>query len=271
MRRQGIGYLCNAFSHAADKYGYHLQPNSDTSDGPWDFLNMKLHNNNRLPACPFNPPCCIVFPHGSPNRFTKKIGIICLLLGMAIIGSSCDSRGSIEPQPQVLEPQVIGNGLSGPQAVVTAFCDFDARGKRFFRRLSDKEISYYKGLVHWSEEPDWNTIVIIKNYRLAEIKKDQDAAEIAVTYHIQAGYSAGHILVQEKVEKIKFQLIKTNAGWKIESPAVYPHMYSLALVKKLENRMRHEIKSANRVKIQHDIDVIKNLKYFSFEKNTGLY
>ena len=137
--------------------------------------------------------------------------------------------------------------------------------------MSDKETSYYQGLVHWSDEPGWNTVVIIKNYRLAEIKKNEDAAEIAVMYHIQAGYSAGHILVQEKIEKIKFQLTKTNAGWKIESPAVYPHMYSQALVKKLEQSMRHEGKSANREKIQQDIDVIKNLKYFSFEKNIGLY
>jgi len=48
-------------------------------------------------------------------------------------------------------------------------------------------------------------------------------------------------------------------------------MYSQALVKKLEQSMRHEGKSANREKIQQDIDVIKNLKYFSFEKNIGLY
>jgi hypothetical protein len=137
--------------------------------------------------------------------------------------------------------------------------------------LSDKETSYYQGLVHWSEEPDWNTVVIIKNYRLAEIIKDQDAAEIAVTYHIQAEYSAGHISIQEKDEKITFQITKTNAGWKIESPAVYPHVYSQALVKKLENSMRHEGEPTNRAKIQHDIAIIKNLKYFSFEKNTGLY
>jgi len=203
------------------------------------------------------------------KKYQKSISALCLIASVAIITLSCDSHGSLAPQPQP-QPRVSGNGFSGPETVVKAFCDFDARGKRFLRHLSDKERTFYQSLVHWEAEPVWKKVIIVKNYGIADIKKNHDTAEISVTYHRNAEYAAGNLLIQEKVEKIKFKITKTDTGWKIEGPIVCPHMDAKTLVKKLEYRLRHEENSDIRAKIQQDINVIKNLKYFSFEKSNGL-
>jgi hypothetical protein len=113
--------------------------------------------------------------------------------------------------------------------------------------------------VSWTDEPGWDKVIIISSYNLGDINRLQDTAEVTVEYHVKGKYSAELSLI-EKVERIKFKVIKTEAGWKIKSPIVFPHIYPKTLITNLENRIKDETDSAERAKLQNDVIVIKKLE-----------
>ena len=192
----------------------------------------------------------------------NKVIVICITLVVVIIAASCDSRRALSPQSRVH-----GNSLSGPEAVIKAFCALDAEGKRFSRSSSEEEHIYYQGLVDWTNEPDWDNVVIISSYKIGAIKKLQDAAEITVRYDVKGKYSKHLIIFSETIDKINFEVIKTETGWKIRGPIACPHMYAKTLITNLNNRIKDERDSTEKARIRKDINLIKNIKYFCFEKN----
>jgi hypothetical protein len=192
------------------------------------------------------------------------------LLLIVLIAVSCNYQERNFQESSAPKPEIDANALPGPETLVKAYCDFDAKGKRFFRSLSDKELSYYRGLVHWDEEPRWDTVVMISNYNIGKTKTSENAAEITVTYQVKGKYSQAVTDIYEKVEKIKYWLVKTETGWKIEGPVTPPHVYPRKLIAILEKRSNYERDAAKKVKFQNDANLIKNLKYFSFKEKGPL-
>jgi hypothetical protein len=193
-----------------------------------------------------------------------------IILISVFISVSCSQSNQTE-LPATFKSAAYDGGMPIPEAVVKAFCDLDAKGKRISRSMLEQDKMFYQSLIQWSEEPVWNGAVIISGYRLGAIKKSQDSAEIAVNYHVQGHYSPDVIDIFEKREKITYQLVRTETGWKITAPINEPHVFPKTLVVKLEKNARSENDSSRKSKYQQDANLLKNIKYFNFTKKDLSY
>jgi hypothetical protein len=199
------------------------------------------------------------------KTYKKSISLLFLVL----LAASCNSQERQEPSAPT--PKIQDNGQVTPEAIVKAFCAFDAKGKRFFRSLSEQEHSYYRSLVHWKQDRDWNKAVMISSYKVGKIMQLQDTGEIIVTYQVKGKYSPDVTDIYEKEEKIKYRLAKTETGWKIQGPVTPPHVYPEKLIMNLEKRSKIESDAAKKVKFQNDANLIKNLKYFNVGEKGSLF
>jgi hypothetical protein len=186
-------------------------------------------------------------------------------LFLILISSSCNYQ-----EPPVSAPAPPLHDPLSPEAVVKAFCNFDARGKRLSRSLSIEEKTFYRNLVRWNEEPIGDTVVLISSCKLGTIRRLQDTAQVTVIYEVKGSYSPEAINIFEKIEKVEFMVSQTEAGWKINKPVILAHVYPEKMIVNLEERSKHEGDTEKKAKFQKDANLLKNLKYFSLKKKEVL-
>jgi hypothetical protein len=185
---------------------------------------------------------------------------------LTVLIISCTILSCTNHEPSSPKPVIVAKVLSSPEAVVKAFCDFDSKGRMLLQPLSEEDRAYYRGLIIRDEDPDLDDVTLIADYTLGEIRKRGDAAKITVIYKVKGKYSPDNIKIFNKYERITYKVAKTEEGWKIEGPVVSPHLYPKTLIAALGNRMKYANGASEKVKYQKDINLIKNLKYFSFAK-----
>lgn len=196
------------------------------------------------------------------NMVKKYVALILLVL----IAVTCNYQ---EPYPPKLTAQ--RDDKLGPEDVVKAFCKFDARGKRILRSLSDEGNTFYLNIVRWKEESIWDTVILISSYKIRKINRSQDKSQITVEYLVKGKYSPDAIDIYDKNEKVIFLVSKTEGGWRIDGPVVKPHVYPEKMIASLEKRIEQEGDSAKKVKLEKDVSLLKNLKYFTFVKNGEVF
>lgn len=145
------------------------------------------------------------------------------------------------------KPRVYSNSLKTPEEVVKVFCDMDAAGKR----LSSSTWSEMLPYINWREEAMESVAVVISGFKLSRIERTDNVANIVVEYNVIGKYWPEKLEPKVSTEKVSFAVIKTDVGWKINSPdTMVPHVLPNFLVSHLEKVLKRE----------HDIYAIKEIQ-----------
>ncbi len=167
--------------------------------------------------------------------------IILLMLGCDLTGAKNSKQISYS------------NTLNTPEEVVALFCDMDYSGKRL-SGSTWKEILPY---ITWPDEPGWDTVLVVSKYKLADVKRSDNTADITVEYHVVGKYGT-ELLQVDKIEKVPFKVIKTENGWKINSPdSMLPHVSPMTLLSNLEDRLKEEQDSSISNRLRQEIAILK--------------
>jgi hypothetical protein len=125
------------------------------------------------------------------------------------------------------------NSLKTPEEVVRVFCDLDASGTRLSSSTWWDIVPY----ITWREEAMESAVVIISGYNLTHINKAEHKAEILVEYKVVGKYWDRRFSPGSSIEKISFNVIKTDTGWKITNlGTTVPHIYPQIFLAGLESR-----------------------------------
>lgn len=107
-----------------------------------------------------------------------------------------------------------------PTEVVRQYCDFDLNTGR----ISSANFAKLPPLVTWEVEPGWDTVTVVSGFRIVSSKQFQRRALVAVNWDV-LGYSEGENVKKErKSEVVDYKLRLVKGVWKIESPAIPPHV-----------------------------------------------
>ena len=118
---------------------------------------------------------------------------------------------------------------STPEEVVLKYCQLDFEGAR----LSSSTWSKVSSLISWEEEPGWDAVVPIKNFKVISISLEENQASVKVQYELVKevhGVNPDQLTYTQNI--VDFQLIKLEGSWKIDSPKIYPHVSAEVLQKK---------------------------------------
>jgi hypothetical protein len=186
----------------------------------------------------------------------RTIQTFCLAVMIGLTGS-CSAPEPAKPTGTTKEKKIMS-----PEAVMQAFCDLDAQGKRLPFYSSGEALSFYRELVHWTGEPNWDKVVIISGFTIGKTRQMPGYATIPVTYAVRGKYTTEVTAFYKSVERIEFRIIDTAEGWKIQSPVVLPHTYAATLIQGLQSRMKTAADAKEKKRLQKDIGLIKNMRRF---------
>jgi hypothetical protein len=108
-----------------------------------------------------------------------------------------------------------------PDRVVDEYCRLDLNGARVGGGLAVHRI--FK-LVTWEVEPGWDTITVVRSYRLIDSRKTKTGAEVRVEYQVLGEIPANTLELKAGSEIITFVLRRSGTAWKIEKPVFQPHL-----------------------------------------------
>jgi len=130
------------------------------------------------------------------------------------------------------------NPLTTAAETVKAYCELDAAGKRLSSETWKQVLPY----ISWSEEPGWDSVVVITGYQVVAITEHSAThATITVDYQV-LGTSSRDFVSMKKTESITFSVRKTGKGWKIKSPDfMLPHVLPKPLIAHLESVKNDEL------------------------------
>lgn len=118
------------------------------------------------------------------------------------------------------------HSAKSPKDVVLKFCLSDAEGKR----LSSDTWTAIMPLITWTDEPGWDTAVVISDFRVINAEVSSVKATVSVKYHILGSVSVD-FKKGDTYETEKFELVYVNGTWKIDKPVITPHVYKKAIIK----------------------------------------
>lgn len=123
--------------------------------------------------------------------------------------------------------------------------------------------SRLRSVVQWTEEPVWESIILVSAYTVEPVKQSPGRAEIGVTYQVKGKYSPSSMIFYTSRERIAFKLVETDCGWKIEAPLISPHARASAVIRSFRHRMKNTASNEERRRLEKDINLLKNMKRFS--------
>lgn len=180
----------------------------------------------------------------------RKFILLFTISVLLIFITACDCRVLKQSKPKNDT-----NSLKNPEAVVKAFCDLDAAGKRLSGPMTEEEHSY----VTWPDEPGWDSVVVISGYRITNLKETSDATEVTVEYQALGKCCYSYVKLK-KDEKVVYKVIKTERGWKIQSPDfMQPHVLQEQLLNYIKEGLAEEKDKEQILKYQDWIQKINDM------------
>lgn len=157
----------------------------------------------------------------------KKSMYVILTVLIAITGPGAGCKNAGRDGLQKAYP----NTLQTAEETVRALCDLDANGRRL-SSLTWKEVRPY---ISWTDEPGWDTVIVISGYRVASVnEKSNSLSTVTVEYQV-IGSSSSEFIPAKTVESVEFIVRKTARGWKIKSPNyLLPHVLVRPLIAHVE-------------------------------------
>ena len=110
--------------------------------------------------------------------------------------------------------------LSNPESIVREFCQRDFNGER---TRSDTSARIEK-LVHWEFEPGWDTVTVIKSFRILSSRKINKKAIVVVEFDTLGEMPAWDFVPKRNKERVQFtlQLGDREWQWKNDEPVLVP-------------------------------------------------
>jgi len=149
--------------------------------------------------------------------------------------------------------------LSSPESIVREFCQRDFNGER---TRSDTSAKIEK-LVHWEFEPGWDTVTVIKRFRILSCRKINKRAIVVVEFDTLGEMPAWDFVLKSEKERVQFALqlgdrewqwkndkavlVSGKRQWRIIEPVLQPHIslpYSIEHTRWLirtQNDPKHEL------------------------------
>jgi len=126
--------------------------------------------------------------------------------------------------------------LSSPESIVREFCQRDFNGER---TRSDTSAKIEK-LVSWEFEPGWDTVTVIKSFRILSCRKINKKAIVVVEFDTLGEMPAWDFVLKSEKERIQFALqlgdrewqwkndeavlVPGKLQWRIIEPVLQPHI-----------------------------------------------
>lgn len=123
----------------------------------------------------------------------------------------------------------MANPSISPESVVSKYCQLDFEGAR----LSSSTWVKSSHLITWEEEPGWDLVVPIKNFKIIATSQKNSRAAVRVQYELEKeahGIKPDNLIYIQNI--VDFRLIKNGDTWKINGPKIYPHVSVEVLKKK---------------------------------------
>jgi hypothetical protein len=126
---------------------------------------------------------------------------------------------------------VVGNitPVLSPQDVVKQYCHLQAEGYG----LSSEGWVKIEPLVAWSDEPGWDTVIVISNYKVGSLEKIGKKALVSVKYFVLGSTDSMRFVKSKRQETIKFELGMIDGKWKITRPLIMPHVNKETVIRHL--------------------------------------
>lgn len=154
-----------------------------------------------------------------------------------------------------------------PEGVVEVFCIEDFNGNYTWKRI--------QRYTTWLDGPGWDTVVVVKSFKIVGTKQQLRNAEVKVMYKTIGELVAHPWILHEKIEdKIAiFKLIKEGDKWKITEPQDCPHIsvetaikdlqgYPIGYYEKNKDEFKKEGERA-RIRVESAKKVVESLKKHS--------
>jgi len=125
-----------------------------------------------------------------------------------------------------------------PSAVgsVNQYCKLDYKGARLQTSTYDRISNF----TDWEEEPGWDSVVVVKDFKTKSSHVAGNGASVSVEYTEYGKLNGSEFLAKRGTETITFRLRKLNGVWKITSPEVPPHVSPGALIAHIEELISAE-------------------------------
>lgn len=127
-----------------------------------------------------------------------------------------------------------GGTAASPEDTVRRFAQLDFEGARLSGSTYDK----INPLVTWKEQKPTDPVFIVTGYEVAPAKVEGDRAEVTVEYKVvdrlDVPWSPGSADKARDIQEntnVTFQLLRKGRTWRIDSPAMTPHVGPEALAR----------------------------------------
>ena len=129
----------------------------------------------------------------------------------------------------ILDKSVVGEGNLTSKKVVQQFCQFDAEGYR----LSSEGWVKTEPLVAWPDEPGWDIVMVISDYKVIKVETVGKKAMVTVKYFILGSTDSIEFVKSNREKEIIFELGIIDGNWKITKPQIRPHVNKETIIKHL--------------------------------------
>ncbi|HKO18696.1 MAG TPA: hypothetical protein VJU82_07400 [Acidobacteriaceae bacterium] len=94
-------------------------------------------------------------------------------------------------------------------------------------------------IMQTDHEPGYDSFTALSAYEITPVSAAPDAVHVAVTYHVAGGVeqviehdsTVGlRLAPRDSVERVVLAVVRTSAGWRIESPQVDQHVLARTLL-----------------------------------------
>jgi hypothetical protein len=123
---------------------------------------------------------------------------------------------------------------ASPEDTVRRFAQLDFEGARLSGSTYDK----INPLVTWKEQKDTDPVFVVTGYEVAGSKVEGDRAEVTVEYAIvdrlDVPWKPGKPDKAQDIREntnVTFQLLRKGGTWRIDSPAMTPHVSPEAIAR----------------------------------------
>lgn len=149
--------------------------------------------------------------------------------------------------------------LSSPESIVREFCQRDFNGERTRSDTSAK----IEDLVLWELEPGWDTVTVVKSFRIQSSRKINKKAIVVVEFDTLGEMPAWDFVLKREKKRVQFTLqlgdrewqwkndksvlVPSKLQWRITEPVLQPHIslpYSIEhtrLLIRTQNDPKHEL------------------------------
>src|SRR6266704_2966850 len=106
-----------------------------------------------------------------------------------------------------------------PIRLVREYVSRDANGERIRRN------TWFFNVVTWSEEPGWDSYIVVRGFQISPVRADSSTARVTVTYRV-AGYvrttgrTTAAFVDDTATETRIFTVALTDNGWRIVAPQI---------------------------------------------------